>query len=77
MRPPSQGPEVITQDVMRLTRVLRRVQCDPKRTQPQKDKITSLINETISLLTQRGTEVVSGVTLTRKRASTPKKRAKA
>lgn len=76
MRPPSQGPEAITQDIMRLTRVLRRVQCDPKRTDEQKEKITGLINEAISLLPKRGDGLVGGESGVARKRSSGRKSAK-
>lgn len=56
MRPPTHTPEAITQDIMRLSRVLRRVQSST-RSQARKDELTMLINETISLLTSGEDEI--------------------
>lgn len=50
-RPVTHGADVRTQDVQRLARIIRRVLDDDAMSKARKDKIVSLINETISLLT--------------------------
>lgn len=55
MRPPTHTPEATAHDVMRLSRVLRRVQLS-ERSEDQKAKLTRLISETISLLTSTESE---------------------
>ena len=50
MRPPVQGPEAVQADIIHLNRVLRRVQCDSKRSKPLKEKLEGHLKSVITLL---------------------------
>jgi hypothetical protein len=41
---------MVQQDIMRLSRVVRRVQCDPKRSAEEKQELLSALNRCIALL---------------------------
>lgn len=50
MRPPAQGPDAIQGDLVHLNRILRRVQCDPKRSKPLKEKLEAHLKSVITIL---------------------------
>lgn len=50
MRPSSQGPKAVAQDVMTLTRVLRRVETDPKRTPAQRKTLVGHLKSALAIL---------------------------
>lgn len=50
MRPPSQGAKAISQDVMDLTRILRRVESDGKRPAEDKEKLLACLKQALSIL---------------------------
>lgn len=49
-RPSSQGPQAIAQDVMDLTRILRRIERDTKRPKADKDKLIAHLKGALSVL---------------------------
>jgi hypothetical protein len=50
VRPPTQGPEAVQSDIIHLNRVLRRIQCDTKRSKPLKEKLEEHLKNVISIL---------------------------
>lgn len=68
MRPPSQGPEMVQQDIMRLSRVVRRVQCDVKRSPAEKEELLAVLNRAIALLAGPRQENAKSVPARRRRA---------
>lgn len=49
-RPLKQGEEAISQDVMALTKVMRRIQGDPKRPDKEKDEMVGHLKAVLALL---------------------------
>lgn len=49
-RPPSQGPAAIAEDVQDLTRILRRVESDTKRSAADRDKLCGFLKGALNVL---------------------------
>lgn len=49
-RPSSQGPQAIAQDIMDLTRILRRVESDTKRSAAEKGKLVASLKAVLNIL---------------------------
>ena len=54
-RPLKQGEDAISLDVQSLSRILRRIQADPKRPDDEKEQMTSHLKAVIRLLLVDGT----------------------